>query len=276
VLIGLASMAGVVALVLAIVVVANGGGPSPPGRIASAGTTALGDTTTSTIGGDAPTTVPVLPVDASATTTAPTMASATTSTTKAPAPVVSAAGAVMRPPTTTVTRPMGPGCATLAEPGWMADCGAAHAAGGDLVWMIETGPGGAGLRASVWAHDSGPTWREVLTAADLDGGRYDHMKARVADISGDGFDDIAFGFGVIGTQQLLQVDVVDGSKSVVAHRDLAHGAARVANGQLDGWSGRDTASGPQWVHEVIRYQSGAWRIVSSTVVAPSAVPPSQL
>ncbi|MCU1461059.1 MAG: hypothetical protein JWO37_1134 [Acidimicrobiales bacterium] len=274
-LIGLASMTGVVALILAVVVVANGGGPSQPAKIASAGTTAPGDTTTSTVIGDVPTTVPVLPVDA--TTTAPAIASATTTTTTSPpAPVVSAAGAVLHPPTTTVTRAMGPGCATLAEPGWTADCGAAHAVGGDLVWMIETGPGGADLRASVWAHDSGPTWREVLTAAGPNGGRYDHMKARVADISGDGFDDIAFGFGVVGTQQLLQVDVVDGSKSVVAHRDLAHGAARVANGQLDGWSGRDTASGPQWVHEVIRYQSGAWRIVSSTVVTQSAVPPSQL
>jgi hypothetical protein len=162
---------------------------------------------------------------------------------------------------------MGPGCATLADPGWTADCGAAHAKGGDLVWMIETGPGGAGLRAGVWAHTSGATWREILAVADDDGARFSHIKARVADISGDGFEEIAFGFGVVGTQQLLLVDIVDGSKAVVAHRDLPHGTARVATGQLDGWAGRDTTSGPEWAHEVIRYQSAAWRIVSSTIVA---------
>jgi hypothetical protein len=171
---------------------------------------------------------------------------------------------------------MGPGCATLAEPGWTPDCGVAHARGGDLIWLIESGPGGAGLRASVWTHDIGVTWRQVLAVADDDGGRFGHMKARVADVSGDGFDDIAFGFGVLGTQHLLQVDIVDGTRRVVAHRDFTAGAARVATGQLDGWSGRNGSAGPEWVHEVIRYQAGAWRVVSSTVVDRSAVPPSQL
>src|SRR5439155_7525041 len=147
---------------------------------------------------------------------------------------------------------------------------------GDLVWMIEAGASGTGLRAAVWAHASGSTWREVLAAADDDGSRFAHIKARVADLSGDGADEIAFGFGIVGTQHLLQVDVVDGTTAVVAHRDLPQGSARVATGQLDGWASRTGASGSQWVHEVIQYRAGAWRLTSSTVVRGSSVPPSQL
>ena len=111
---------------------------------------------------------------------------------------------------------------------------------------------------------------------DDDGSRFGHITARVADVSGDGFEEIAFGFGVVGTQHLLAVDVVDGSDAVVAHRDFPQGSARVATGQLDGWADRAAVSGSQWVHEVIRYQSGAWRLTSSTVVSQSSVPPSQL
>jgi hypothetical protein len=189
---------------------------------------------------------------------------------------VSASGAILTVPSSAQTRPIGPGCTTLTDPGWTADCGVAHAKGGDLVWLIETGQSATGWRAAVWAHTTGSSWREVLAVIDDDGSRFSHVKARIADLNGDGFDEIAFGFGVVGTQQLLKVDVVDGSKTVVAHREFPHGSARVTAGQLDGWAGRDTASGHQWQHEVIRYSGGAWRVVSSTVVSGSSVPPSQL
>ena len=59
---------------------------------------------------------------------------------------------------------MGPGCATLAEPGWTPECGVAHASGGDLVWLIETGPGGSGLRASVYLGASGKLGKQLAKA----------------------------------------------------------------------------------------------------------------
>jgi hypothetical protein len=277
VLITLASVAGVLAVLLIVLALTGGGTGSSakPGQVASANSTVPEATTTSTTA-PTTTTVALLPVTSDPTTVAGAKATTTTTTTAAPGPIVPSSGAVLAPPSSTITRPMGPGCTTLAEPGWTADCGSAHAKGGDLIWLIESGPGGAGLRASVWTHATGATWRQALAVADDDGGRFGHINARVADISGDGFDEIAFGFGVVGTQHLLQVDVVDGSKKVVAHRDFVEGAARVATGQLDGWSGRESSAGPQWVHEVIRFQSGSWRVVSSTVVKKSAVPPSQL
>jgi len=275
VLITLASAAGALAVLLAVVLVSGGGrhGGRPAG-VASADTTQPAETTASLVEATA-TTVNLQPVNTSPAPATTAVSSATTSSAP-PAPVVSSAGAVLTAPSSAVTRPMGPGCATLADPGSTSECGVAHAKGGDLVWAIETGPGGPGWRSGVWAHVGGATWREVLAVADDDGGRFGHIKARVAYISGDGFDEIAFGFGVVGTQHLLQVDIVDGSRKVVAHRDFAEGAARVTTGQLDGWSGRESGGSPQWVHEVIRYQSGAWRLTSSTSVAKSAVPPSQL
>jgi hypothetical protein len=272
VLIALASIVGALAVTLLIVTIAGGGGhPTRPTNVASADTTAPADTTTAV--STTATTVNPLPVTSAET---PAATAAPTTTTAAPAPVVSAAGAVLTAPSSPQSRPVGPGCATLADPGWTADCGVAHAKGGDLVWLIETGPGGTGWRAAVWGHTGGSSWREVLTVTDVEGSRFGHIKARVAGVSGDGFDEIVFGFGAVGTQQLLQVDVVDGSKTVVAHRDLPNGSARVTTGQLDGWAGRDTRAGQQWVHEVIRHTGGAWRLVSSTTVTRSSVPPSQL
>jgi hypothetical protein len=54
---------------------------------------------------------------------------------------------------------------------------------------------------------------------------------------------------------------------------FVNGAVQLAQGQLDAWG-----AGPGGVgygHEVLRYLSGAWRIVSS-VPAPPVAPPSSV
>lgn len=272
VLIGLASTAAALAVVLLVAVLAGDGKSPSRQRVASAGTTAPSETTSTTSPTPAPTTIALAPLDTTPTALAPATTAAASTTTTAPGPVVTGAGAVLQPPPAPVTRVIGSTCESLADPGWTATCGVAHARRGDLVWLVESGSGGAGHRASVWASDGTAAWRQALVANDDDGSRFAHVGVRVADISGDGFDELAFGFTSVGSRPTLLVDVVDGSQAVVAHRAYAQGAARVTTGQLDGWFARDGG----WLHEVVRYAGDAWRVVSSTAVDASAVPPSQL
>ena len=74
---------------------------------------------------------------------------------------------------------------------------------------------------------------------------------------------------------------MDGSQQVVVHRDLDHGRARVATGELDDWTAHAAAADPAccpsaFDHGVIRHTAGAWRLVSLTTEPASSVPPSQL
>jgi hypothetical protein len=264
----------VAALVLAafvsLLVVRNDGA----GGTVTAGTsTSVASTTTSTSTSTTSTTV------ASTSTTA---ARATTTTgapsTTAVLPVVSGQGAVLQGPSSPDTRvvPLGGGCDALADSGWTATCGMAGAKGAVLAWVIETKAvdgGGTAYRALVFRRGAGQQWSLVLRVADDAGTHFSAVRARVEDLSGDGASEIAFGFTRTGVSEVLAVDVVEGPGSVVVHRELPKGAARVSSGQLDTWRRSDSTHA---IHEVIQFRDGAWRIVATASVAAADVPSSQL
>lgn len=252
-------------------------------------------TTTSTT--VAPTTVPSIEpttttydLTPSTTTTASTVpaATSTTTTTAPPLPVVSSAGAVLKPPGSPTTRTMtGSDCSTLATAASAGvACGEAHAKGGvTLVWLVEGSSAGVHRRhayvfapapgsAASGASGASGAWKSVLEAVDPDGSGWQSVQAVVVDLSGDGADDIAFGFRSVGSG-LLAVDVVEGPGAVTAHRDLAHGAARVSPGQWDTWAASGAPDG-QYDHDVIRWQDNAWRLVMRSSEPASSVPPTQL
>jgi hypothetical protein len=191
--------------------------------------------------------------------------------------VVNGDGALLRPPAAADTRVLaGSSCAGLADPGWDATCGTAAARGGTLTWLVETRtPTGESTqrKALVFRQRSSTQWALALSAEDTTGNRFAMIRARVADISGDGTEEIAFGFTLTGTTPILAVDVVEGPGTVVVHRDLRRGAARVSTGQLNTWR---QAGSDQAIHDVIQFRAGAWRIVSSSAEPASDTPPSQL
>jgi hypothetical protein len=273
----------VTALLGGAVLVVAGAARGRDRRVAASATT----TTSTTV---APSTVPSIEptsttydLTPSTTTTASTAAVAapsTTSTTAAPLPVVSSAGAVLKPPGTSTTRTMtGSDCSSLASATSSGvACGVAQAKGGRLAWLVEGSTAGVHRRhAYVFAPSaggSGSAWKSVLEAVDPDGSGWQSAAAVVVDLSGDGADDIAFGFRSAGSG-LLAVDVVEGPGAVTAHRDLAHGAVRVSPGQWDTWSAAGAAGG-SYDRDVIRWQDAAWRLLLRSQSAAADVPPSQL
>lgn len=218
---------------------------------------------------------------ATTTTFAGFVADTTTSTppTTRLGPAVDGSGAVLSPPGAPFTRPLAAGaaCQGLADPNASeVRCELFRAKGGDLIWLTQStreGVLGSGRGRSVYVFErSGSTsWRAVLEKVDIGGSQFKSIDVRVADVSGDGSQDAAFGFRS-SSSGLLAVDVVEGPGTVTAHRDAASGSARVSTGQLDVWS----RSGASTIHEVIRVVSGSYRVVSSQPVASGEVPPSHL
>jgi hypothetical protein len=271
--VGLLVAAAAVALGVTVAAGGGGGGAAPPRVTARPATTR-----------------PAPSVTTSSTSTTSTSTTSTTTTTAPPGPTttsvvgstVTGAGAVLATPSgPTEVRRMAGGCRSLADPGFTAECGVAVVAGGErLVWLVERGPSG-GMRAYVLRAVGGDRWAVVLAVLDDAGGRIARADARVLDVSGDGADEIVFGFRLHGTSEALSVDVVDGPRPVVAHRDLLHGSARVSAGQLDTWSAEfpgnePNCCPPSFRHDVIRVRAGRWTVVSSASVPPASVPPSQL
>jgi hypothetical protein len=217
------------------------------------------------------------------TTTIPGLVPDTTTTSSTPpttrvAPLLSASGAVLRPPGAPPTRQLaaGSGCEGLADPNASeVRCELFRAKGGDLIWLTQSTREGVlgserGRSVYVFRRSGSSQWTIVLEMLDPSGSQYRSVNVRLADVSGDGSQDAVFGFR--SGSGLLAVDVVEGPGTVAAHLDALSGSARVSTGQLDIWSG----SGASSTHEVIRVVDGAYRVVSSEAVSSSEVPPSQL
>lgn len=253
---------------------------APPSTTTS--TTAPSTTTT-----EAPATATTTAKATSTSTTAP----ATTVPTTGPQPVITARGAVLRPPRRASVRPLAAGgCVSLADEGWTATCEQFTGKGGaQLAWLIEHQPakGGATGRRAMVLRQQGtgraktPTWEVVLEVRDDAGDRFADINARVIDLSGDGAVDVAFGFRSTGTAMVLSVDVVEGPGTVSVHAEGYKGSARISTGQLDIWNaiigpGEANCCPSKVEHSTIRKQGGTWRVVAKKDEKPGEVPPSQL
>ncbi|MEY2566403.1 MAG: hypothetical protein QOE35_932 [Actinomycetota bacterium] len=260
---------------MTLIVVATGGGGDGKKVTAGTSTSSSAAPTTTTTSTSTTTTAPP-----ETTTTVPPEATTTAApaTTAAPMPVVTGQGAVLREPATSETRVLAPGagCDQLGDNGWTVTCGMVGAKGGVLAWLLETRDTAAGStarRALVLRRASGQQWTVALRVTDDSASQFTDIKVRTEDVSGDGASEIAFGFSRTGASSVLAVDLVEGPGTVVVHRDLPKGVARVSSGQLDTWRRADSTHD---VHEVIQFRSGAWHVVASAVVPASDVPPSQL
>ena len=263
-------MAALLLATLVTLLVVRGDDEGDTGGQLTAGTTTSSSSSTSTSSSSS-TSTSVAP---STTTVTSTPTASTAPATTVVFPVVTGQGAILRPPPTTDLRTMQGDCRSLADEGWSATCGLVTAKDAQLVWLVETkdAPGGrTARRALVLRRAAASAWSVMLEARDDSGLRYDAINVRTIDLSGDGRDEVAFGFRE--SDRTLQVDVVEGPGTVVVHRGLSRGAARVSTGQLDVWRRVDAS---RYVHELIQVRDGAWRIVASSTVPASDVPPSQL
>lgn len=200
------------------------------------------------------------------------------------APVISADGALLKSPEEGAEeRELDPddGCVSLADRGYKPACGLARTSGGELIWLTEQKESAPGsLRAYVFKK-SGTLWTPLLFAEDASRTNWVEITSKVFDISGDGKDEILFGFRLQGSSTFLEIDAVDGSGQVVFHRSLNKGRAKAYGGRLEDWSaqfgpGEANCCPSSFLHSVIRFDSGRWRLAASDSVKPETLPTSDL
>lgn len=286
-------LVGVVAALVALVLALTSGGDDD--RIAVRGVAENApSTTTSTTALDddgANTTVPLVPVTTGVpvpnATEAPPPTAPPSATPAAPRATTgagesAAGGTVVTGEGATLTRsPSGAvrtvdrskGCTSAtASDGWkIEDCGALRTSGTVLLWLVETK--GKASRALVLKEQTSGRWLIVLSAADVNGATFAKIGVRGEDVSGDGQPELVFGFHRMDAASTLSMDVVDASPAVVAHRDLAKGAVRLAKGEITTWA---AAADGAYDQVAIRFSAGAWRAGAAQSVPRSAVPASMI
>ena len=190
------------------------------------------------------------------------------------APDITSRGAVLAPPPSPRRRtvPADRACAALADPGFTARCGTARSPTGDLLWVVHTRAEGRGFLAEVLKVDGGDGY-VVLEAVDEGGTRLDRVGVAVADVSGDGSEEIAFAFYRRNKAQVLSLDLVQSPGTVAVHRDYVQGSARASSGLLEAWEAiQDRATGKVIIaRETIQFRDGAWGRTSLTATGSNAV-----
>ena len=186
---------------------------------------------------------------------------------------LTAAGAVLAAPASPRVRavPADRSCADLAQPGFTARCGPARTAAGELLWLVERRSPGLGHRVEV-LRVRGAEAEVLLEAVDDEGTRFDDVRVVVADVTGDGSEELGVAFYRSGPEQVLALDLVDPSGMVVMHREYVQGSARLVPGRLEAWEAvRDARTGATvLVQETIEARDGGWhRAVVATTTSPA-------
>jgi hypothetical protein len=135
-------------------------------------------------------------------------------------------------------------------------------------------PSGPFDERSLVYHRVGTEWQLALRAAFVVHPGEGAPRAVVADLAGDGINKFVFVFPNGSDPTFFKaIDVVEADGNVVLHVTLIRGKARqAAGGGVEVWIPEhgDTL----YRHEVIRYQDGAWRVVSSDDALASQLPVS--
>ncbi len=189
-------------------------------------------------------------------------------------PEITSRGAVLAPPPLPRRRivPADRACPALADPGFTARCGAARSPTGDLLWLVQTRAEGRGFLVEVLKMEGGDG-HVVLEAVDEGGTRLDRVGVAVADVSGDGSEEITFAFYRRNKAQVLSLDLVQSPGTVALHRDYVQGSARASSGLLEAWEAiQDRATGKAIiVRETIQFRDGTWGRTSLTETGSNAV-----
>ena len=211
---------------------------------------------------------------------APSIAGSVPTTLPATAPVVDGTGAVLTRPAAPVPVPVPPGdpCNVLADAATAFECSSTLVGQGELVWSVEQIVEGVpGLRVSVFSLLDGLA-TEVLAFDDDTGVQFAGATAMQGDVDGHPGEELVVGFRALGSSAFLELDVVNGQGSVVAHRSLDHGRAALAADGVDTWVAQfgptdDNCCPGVFVAERLTFVDSQWRLTPSTLVPADQVPP---
>jgi hypothetical protein len=211
---------------------------------------------------------------------APSIAGSVPTTLPATAPVIDGTGAVLTRPASPVPVPVPPGdpCNVLADAATAFECSSTLVGNGELVWSVEQLVEGVpGVRVSVFSLLDGLA-TEVLAFDDDAGVQFAHATAVQGDVDGHPGEELVVGFRSQGSSAFLELDVVSGQGSVVAHRSLDHGRAALAADGLSTWVAQfgpddDNCCPGVFVAERLTFVDSQWRLTPSTLVPADQVPP---
>jgi hypothetical protein len=223
---------------------------------------------------------------------APSPAPSSTPSSAARSKVLSAAGTLLQAGSGSDVGPgrgNGPGCQIWVDPGWtLGECNLVpvngHANSSQMVAYVtqhKTGPGGVQWGVFLMTTtDADAYWHTKYYYSDDLGGGYTNISVKAVDTTGGGLPDLAVGFRhnrTSGSGTVLDYDILmRGSATaplqVVAHRQIADGSVVFGPGITD----YDSAPGPQFTKSVIAFSAGFFKISSTSQVAQTSVPTSQL
>jgi hypothetical protein len=214
-------------------------------------------------------------------------------------PTLGTKGANLAAPTESVVRPLGAtqGCQTLLDSG-KGDCAVVKTATGDLIVTVEAGPKiQPELATRPWVvrvyrpTTAMPDGWEVALSTHGDGTDpgplYAGVTAKVADVTGDGHDEIVVGYRAEGTGEILDFDVVGadaaGAPQLLAHDTVYKGNVRTRNGHLVEYEPvyrrTDANCCPTWIQrDDLDFQDGVFHVekVWKVKTKQAEVPPSDI
>lgn len=189
-------------------------------------------------------------------------------------------GTLLRPPSggRVVTVAPDAGCQTLLPTG-TGDCGVVHAAGGDLIFTVVSGPPVQdGLVSRPWTltiYRASPSasngWQPALVTGPHGSDPaplYANVTANPADLTGDGHQSLVVGYRAEGTGEILDMDIVTGTTKgplVAAHREFYKGVVQTLPGHLVAYApiylARDGNCCPSFTQrDDIRYRNGRFML----------------
>jgi hypothetical protein len=218
------------------------------------------------------------------TTTAPVTPTVPASSTTTIASAATGEGAFLTAPTSPTVKPapVEPSCRALIDDGYDGSCRLLTAPSGTVAYVSQrpentTGPGE--VRVLVWRRQGGEFSLALRWADTVDTSRDAPPSLRAIDLAQDNDPKVVAVFyepgsgGSPTTATVKAVDVVEASGEVTLHRSLDHGVARQATGGgLETWSRLGGSGSDRFLHEIIRYRGGAWRVETSEEVAGASVP----
>jgi hypothetical protein len=214
--------------------------------------------------------------------------------------VVTNADAILQAQDGSQTKGNSDTCQAWVDSGWtFGDCklikiyDASPEAAGDVAYVTEYQ--GSGLNQSwkvfLLTTDGNESFWHIRLSASGGPGTYVGIKVVTALLTDDGQPEVIVGFSKVGTANVLAYDVVrrlSGQQpSVVVHRSLFKGSAQVTPagrarlGQIIDYnaeypSNEPVASPAYFTRTEIGFSNGAFRVIGSSHVAPSSVPPSDI
>jgi hypothetical protein len=129
--------------------------------------------------------------------------------------------------------------------------------------------------------------RRLGSRARDPGPRYAQVTATVADVTGDGRDEVVLGYRSEGTGQILDFDVVGtdpaGTPRVLAHDQVYKGNVRVRDGRLVTYAPvyrrADANCCPEWIERAdVAFRDGAFHVrkVWKVPTEQARIPPSDI